>query len=297
MKKILGLLLCLALVVSSTAQANLYRENTVEPENNYQQNNYDIADICLALKTIDTPTLFKLKVRLAKIRSNQVLQQTINQLQLCINEIIESKSVQQEVVQEIYEDKVVALTFDDGPSKYTYDIINSLNHYRAKWTFFVLGKNAQYHYDAIRLMTIGGHEVANHGWDHHTMTKISKQHYLDQLSRTDGVIIDAGGYNTTSMRPTYGQMTREQQDVTNKHIVYWDLDSRDRELRNAARIHDKIMNQVYNWSIILLHDIHKETAEAVPLLIESLQNEWYRLVTLHELLINRYWPNPPKIIR
>ena len=179
--------------------------------------------------------------------------------------------------------KSIALTFDDGPSKYTKDIINTLKKYNSNATFFVLGNKVEIYKDTLIEMVNNGNEIGNHSYNHKWLVKLSNDEFLEQVNKTQQVIIENIGYTPTLIRPTYGSITSKMKESINLDVVLWNVDSTDWKLRNSKKIASKVLKKVSDGSIILFHDTYKWTDDALNIIIPKLIQDGYQLVTVSQL--------------
>lgn len=180
-------------------------------------------------------------------------------------------------------EKMVALTFDDGPSKYTTAILNQLEKYGAKATFFVVGNRVSNYADILRRESELGMEIGSHSWDHANLSKLSYSEILSQKTRTDDAVRGITGRNTTLVRPPYGSKNDTVKSVFNLPVVMWSVDTLDWKTRNAQKTINAVMNTVQDGDIVLMHDIYESSSDAAVELIPKLINAGYRLVTVSEL--------------
>lgn len=182
---------------------------------------------------------------------------------------------------------MIALTFDDGPSKnYTPMILDVLKENDANATFFVLGSEVKKNKDILIRMVKEGNEIGNHSYNHNDLTSISDDELRQQLVGTDEFIEDITGHIPTVMRPPYGRVNDELNKKIYKPIILWSLDTRDWENRNTEKICSNILENVKDGDIVLMHDIHRTTEEAVEIVVPELVKRGYQLVTVSEL--NKY---------
>ncbi|WP_326907407.1 polysaccharide deacetylase family protein [Sedimentibacter sp. MB31-C6] len=179
---------------------------------------------------------------------------------------------------------MIALTFDDGPSKlYTPRILDILEEYNSVGTFFVLGNNVKNNKDTLIRMIENGHEIGNHSYNHKDITTLSDEELYKQIKGTDDLIRNATGYTPSIMRPPYGTNSEEYNKKIFKPIILWSIDTLDWENRNTEIIINNILDNVKDGDIILLHDLYDSTAEAVEKVVPELINRGYQLVTVSEL--------------
>lgn len=179
---------------------------------------------------------------------------------------------------------MIAITYDDGPSSiYTNQILDVLKENNAKATFFVLGGNAQYNTDILQRQINEGHQIGNHTMDHKSLPSLSKEGILQQVEDLNKIVKDATGYNITVVRPPYGAFDGKVQETLNQYaLMLWNVDTLDWQVRNKNTIVQNVMDNASDGSIILLHDIYKETADATKEFIPKLVAEGYQLVTIDE---------------
>lgn len=197
--------------------------------------------------------------------------------------------------QEKTKDKVVALTFDDGPNEpYTSQILDTLNNYNVKATFFVVGENAAYYSDTTRRIVQDGNVIGNHAWDHKRTSILFDLQYKE-LSKTENTIQTITGVRPTLFRTPFGQKTPWQlREVGEQKMltVAWSVSANDPKQPPPDVIAQRILSKVKPGSIILLHDgydIHHgadraNTVAALPMIIEKLQAEGYTFVTVPQLM-------------
>jgi peptidoglycan/xylan/chitin deacetylase (PgdA/CDA1 family) len=196
--------------------------------------------------------------------------------------------IQQENKREIDPDKpMIALTYDDGPSKYTQEILDLLKENNSSATFFVLGSQAKKYEETIRQAVEDGNQIGNHSYDHKRLTLLNDEELYDQINKTDNLIYEIAFYRPFVMRPPYGTTSEALKDKLQKPIINWSIDTRDWESRNAEAITKNIFDNVKDGDIILMHDLYESSLEASKIVIPELINRGYQLVTISELSENR----------
>ena len=184
--------------------------------------------------------------------------------------------------------KVVALTFDDGPnSTTTTQALDTLSKYGIKATFFVLGKNVSGNEEILKRMKSDGHVIGNHSWSHPVLSKLSLDEAKKQITDTEDALTKVLGSSSKLMRPPYGAITDDIRNSLDLSFIMWDVDSLDWKSKNEASILTEIQREVKNGSIILMHDIHAETVNALPKVIDYLKGQGYDFVTVPDLLDSR----------
>src|SRR5947207_5738674 len=192
----------------------------------------------------------------------------------------------------------VAMTFDDGPSaKLTPKLLDLLAAYHIKATFFLIGQNVAENPDIGTREVREGHEVANHSWSHPNLAKMSDDGVRDQLHKTEDAIRSASGNRPTLLRPPYGSITTRQKKWINQEfgykIVLWDVDPLDWRRPGPNVVCNRIIKMARAGSIILAHDIHPGTVEAMPCVLSQLEAKGFKFVTVSELIAMQT-PLPPK---
>ena len=182
---------------------------------------------------------------------------------------------------------MVALTFDDGPSQHTDRLLDILATHGGKATFFLVGGNVDYRPDTVKRITADGHEIGGHSIDHKQLTRLSSDEVMRQLSSPRERMYAITGTDSYLVRPPYGAYNDEVKRIAaGLGIVFvnWSVDTLDWKYRNAETVHKKIMNSAYDGAIILCHDIHKTTVDAMETVIPALIAKGYQLVTVSDLL-------------
>jgi peptidoglycan/xylan/chitin deacetylase (PgdA/CDA1 family) len=183
----------------------------------------------------------------------------------------------------------IAMTFDDGPSEtLTPKLLDLLAAHHIKATFFVIGENVAEHPEIVARAAREGHEIANHSWSHPNFGKMSDDNVRSQLRRTDDAIRSATGSRPTLMRPPYGSITpREKRwihDEFGYRVILWDVDPLDWKRPGPAVVRNRILKETQPGSIVLSHDIHPGTIEAMPSTLDALEAKGFKFVTVSELI-------------
>jgi peptidoglycan/xylan/chitin deacetylase (PgdA/CDA1 family) len=181
----------------------------------------------------------------------------------------------------------VAVTFDDGPGDYTAEVLDALDSRRAAATFFLQGVNVARHADAVTRMQAEGHEIGNHTWNHPDLTKLTDPEIADQLARTSQAIQDASGQRPSTFRPPYGAVDPRVLAQTDLPAILWTIDTNDWQLPDDDTLLDRAVQQPKPGAIILLHDVHENTARMTPAILDGLLGRGYTLVTVQQLLGGR----------
>ena len=178
---------------------------------------------------------------------------------------------------------MVALTFDDGPSIYTKDILNQLEKYGAHATFFVVGERVSAYASTIQRANSIGCEIGNHSWSHPNLAAISVKSMQSEISRTDAAIEKVIGRKAALLRPPYGSVDTDVKRNAGKPLIHWSIDTLDWSTRSSSKTISSVLNNVRDGSIVLMHDIYSATRDAAVSLIPTLISRGYQLVTVSEL--------------
>ena len=181
---------------------------------------------------------------------------------------------------------MIALTFDDGPSNSaTTRILNVLEKYDARATFFVVGSRVDSYKSQIKRAYDLNCEIGNHSYNHKTLTSLSKDSLKWELSETDRKIKAITGVSPVVMRPPGGSYkTDTVRKNTPYPIIMWSIDTRDWESRNSTSVANHIKSKAYDGAIILMHDLYDSTATATEIVVPWLINQGYQLVTVSEMM-------------
>lgn len=185
------------------------------------------------------------------------------------------------------DEKLVAITFDDGPGLYTSDLIDRLNERDVKATFFIVGSNAEYYPDVIKKAAESGHQIGNHSYDHSLLTKLSADEIQNEIDSTNRLLKQADGNDTHYLRPPYGEYNSDVASAANAPMVYWSVDTEDWKTLDSQAVYDSIMNNVYDGAIILCHDIYDTSCDGAIMAIDALKADGWTFVTVEELLTRR----------
>ncbi|MFJ6415276.1 polysaccharide deacetylase family protein [Paeniglutamicibacter sp. NPDC091659] len=180
--------------------------------------------------------------------------------------------------------KCVALTFDDGPGPKTGQLLDALKQADAAATFFVVGTNAEVRPKVLARMVAEGHEIGNHTWNHRVLTSLAPDRVAKEIGSVTEVVEDATGSAPTLMRPPYGATNTTVKKAAGAPVILWDVDTLDWKVRDAKRVVSNALRDTRPGSIVLMHDIHSSTVEAVPAILKGLRAKGYHFVTVSELL-------------
>lgn len=177
-----------------------------------------------------------------------------------------------------------ALTYDDGPNpKTTPQLLGLLKEKNAQATFFMTGSSTAASPATARQVADAGEAIGNHTYSHPYLTKLSPAAVRNELDRTDSAIQAATGSSPSLMRPPYGAANAAVQAAVGKPLILWAVDSLDWQSKNPAVFVPKILKEITPGAVVLMHDVDPTTIAGQPELINSLQTQGYRLVTVPQL--------------
>ncbi len=186
-------------------------------------------------------------------------------------------------------DKVVALTFDDGPTKNTDAILSLLDDFQVKATFFLIGKDIEEHPEEARKIAAAGHQIGNHTYSHKRMVLKSPAFIKHEIEKTDDLIAEIGYTKSIVVRPPYGKKLIGFPYYLNKHqreTITWNLEP-DTFFTQADEKVRYVKENIRPGSIILMHPMYDSTEnelQAIEEILQTLLDEGYTFVTIDELL-------------
>lgn len=184
------------------------------------------------------------------------------------------------------EQKTIALTFDDGPHPvYTKKLLDGLKERQVHATFFVVGKNIPGNEALIEQMKEDGHLIGNHTYDHVKICDMSSEDACEQVEKTSELVYEITGENTEFVRPPFGAWNKNMECSFVMLPVLWDVDPLDWTTRNTDLIVQRVLDEVENGDIVLLHDYYDSSVEAAFQIIDVLKEQGYEFVTADEMLL------------
>lgn len=177
----------------------------------------------------------------------------------------------------------VALTYDDGPSDLTPAMLDALAAHRASATFFAMGEKAKKYAATLQRMVAEGHLVANHSWNHPSLTKLTDGQIAAQLGDTTAALEAASGQKITMFRPPYGDYNARVLAVARMPAILWDVDTEDWEGPADDVLTERVVTRSKPGSIVLQHDIHGNTGRTVGVICDGLLDRGFTIVTIEKL--------------
>lgn len=184
----------------------------------------------------------------------------------------------------------VALTFDDGPDEtITPQVLDILKQYQVKATFFLKGNQLNKYPDLVKKIYANGNQIASHAYSHQELNKINKDDIDKEIIASDQAFIRTIGSVPAMIRPPFGAINQDVLDICGQEeekVILWSIDTLDWSQPEPAHIAQNVLDNVRPGEIILLHSCKDRdaTVQALPTIIEGLQEKGYQMVTLSELL-------------
>lgn len=177
---------------------------------------------------------------------------------------------------------VIALTFDDGPSKYTDEIVEYLHKEDVVATFFIVGNKVPLYKKTLKKAIHYGNEIGNHSYSHKWLSRLNKKEMKEEISKANKIIQKELNYTTKLLRPTYGGINQRLRENTNLKIVFWTVDTRDWKYKNITSIVNEA-KKAKDGDIILMHDLHERTLKSLKDIIPLLKDYNFEFVTISQL--------------
>ncbi len=179
---------------------------------------------------------------------------------------------------------MIALTFDDGPGRYSRDFADLLTRYGARATFFVLGSNVKNFADDLKYVYEQGNEIASHTMNHKNLNLLSGAGIRKEIDDAAKAIYDAIGVYPTLIRTPYGNANKQVMSYIDGPMIKWSVDTLDWKTRDAQAVKKEILKGAGDGEIVLMHEIYKSSLEGLELALEELSKEGYQFVTVSELM-------------
>ena len=181
--------------------------------------------------------------------------------------------------------KLIAFTFDDGPSYIgTNKLLDNLDKYNARVTFFVLGSRVNNYKDTLTKAYKMGNTIGSHTYSHSNLLKLDNYSVIDEIKKTNEAIKNITGSETIYLRPPYGNINSDIKNISNMYTILWDLDTEDWKYKDKDRIADYIVSNAHDGAIVLLHDLYETSVDGALLAMERLEKEGYAFVTIDEMI-------------
>lgn len=178
--------------------------------------------------------------------------------------------------------KYIAFTFDDGPSKYTKELLKTLELNDSTATFFMLGNRMKYNEEIVKEVYKSSSEVASHTYSHKNLNKLSKDDILKEINSTSIIFNKITNNNIKYIRPPYGNYN-DTVKSTNFPIILWNIDPKDWLVKDSTKVYNSVLKHACDGCIVLMHDLYPTTIEAVKMLIPKLNSLGYEVVSISDL--------------
>ena len=184
------------------------------------------------------------------------------------------------------EEKICAISFDAAwGNEDTEELIRILDKYNVKTTFFVVGSWVDKYPESVKALHNAGHEIMNHSDSHPHMTQISQEKMVEEIKECSKKIEDITGEKVNLLRPPYGDYNAkviETIDKNDHYTIQWSVDSLDWKDLSAQQIKNRVCQNIHPGAIVLFHNAAKNTPQALPQILESLQSDGYKIVPVSE---------------
>ena len=185
-------------------------------------------------------------------------------------------------------EKKIALTFDDGPSSYTLEVLDLLKKYNVKAVFFCIGKNIEMYPEIVKQIIAEGHLVGNHSYSHSPFFDFyNAKKITEEIQQTDTLLEKFTSKKINFFRPPYGVTTpsiRRALKITGHKVIGWNIRSLDGGTKNQNLIFNRIIKRISPGGIVLLHDTASHSVLVLEQFLQFLQNQNYQVVSVEELL-------------
>ncbi len=183
--------------------------------------------------------------------------------------------------------KMIALTYDDGPSAFTPIVLDALAKHGGHATFFVVGNKVNRYAGSVRRAVSMGCEIGNHTYDHSNLKNLSTVQVQSVLNQTNQAVKNQSGFQIRLVRPPYGSYNSAVSAAAGMPIIMWSIDTLDWKTRSTSATIQCVQQKAYDGAVVLMHDLHQPTALAADAVVKYLKNAGYQLVTISELAAYR----------
>lgn len=185
--------------------------------------------------------------------------------------------------------KYIAMTYDDGPHpRNTPRLLDMLRERNIKATFYVIGQSVGLYPQVVRRTVEEGHEIGNHSQTHRLLSKLPDSEIIADLGRCESAVVSAAGVKPLTLRPPYGGLLQRQRELVHAHFGYptilWSVDPLDWKRPGASVVSSRILAGASAGGIVLSHDLHSQTVDAMPATLDTLLRRGYQFVTVSQLL-------------
>ena len=179
--------------------------------------------------------------------------------------------------------KIIALTFDDGPGTYTSNLVDILKDNKASATFFMLGKNINIYKDTVLKVHESGMEIGYHSYNHKNFKRQKLEIIKEEFDKSNEALKSITGDTFHLVRPPYGEINDKIKDALDASFILWNIDTMDWRHKNCDYLVNYVLEKAEDGNIILFHDIHKTSVDAIEKLLPELYVNGYQVVTVSNL--------------
>ena len=181
-------------------------------------------------------------------------------------------------------DKLGCFTFDDGPGgKYTNKLMDNLDKYDARVTFFVVGSRVNSYKSTLKRAYDQGNEIGSHTYSHSNLTKLNDAELKKEINDTNNLIENVTGAKPTLIRPPYGSTNDKVKKTSGMYNILWSIDTLDWKHRDKNKVADAITKNAFDGAIVLMHDIYETSVDGALIAMDKLSKEGYAFVTVDEM--------------
>lgn len=189
----------------------------------------------------------------------------------------------------------IAITFDDGPHpQNTPRLLDILASRNVKATFYVIGRSVDLHPEVLRRTVAEGHEIGNHSHTHRLLSKLSNEEVRQEMQRCQDAVGRAAGVRPRTMRPPYGGLLQSQRELVLNEFGYptilWSVDPLDWKRPGPSVVASRILTGTSAGGIVLAHDLHSQTVDAMPATLDGLLKRGFKFVTVSQLIAMKMDP-------
>lgn len=181
------------------------------------------------------------------------------------------------------DNKMIALTFDDGPNYNTNKVLSVLEEYKVPATFFLLGSKIKGNEHILNRIIGTGSEIGNHTYNHKILTRLEEDNIKQEIDCTSNQIFEAVGLYPKLLRPGYGIVNKKVKELSDYPIIIWNIDTLDWKYHSSKKIADRVLSKARDGDIVLMHDVYSSTSNALKIIIPELKDRGYMFVTVSEL--------------
>lgn len=182
--------------------------------------------------------------------------------------------------------KLVAITFDDGPGPYTNKLLDILNANKAHATFFMLGNNLEKYRSVVLNVYNSGNEIGYHSYAHTNFKRQDIATIKSELDQSNAILKNITGTTFSLIRPPYGSINNEIKEAIDASFILWSVDTEDWRHKDSEYLLNYVLENIYAGAIILFHDIHTSSVDAMAKILPYLYVEGYQVVTVSDLAKN-----------